>query len=78
MSATTKTDRRIVKVQLSRNSSDGKSYVLIYDHGGDWQWMGPAPKEIVKLLDCKTKAFFWAELEGTEIVLDNTAPWQEW
>lgn len=78
MSATTKTDRRIVKVQLSRVSSDGDSYLLIYDQSQKWQWMGPAAEEIVAMLDGKQKAFFWAELEGTEIVLDNPAPWQEW
>lgn len=68
----------IVKVQASIVSSDVQS-ILIYDFDENISAEFEATDDILKLLDGRPKAFFYAHLDKEGgIVLDGIAPWQTW
>lgn len=69
----------IVKVQISlmTNAKDGPQ-VLVYNKNRKVWYTGKATPAIKKAMKKDAKAFFRAEMRGTEIALGKRAPWQEW
>jgi hypothetical protein len=80
----------IVKVQISLQSSDGKTRVLAYPKDRSFQQEGVADPSILKIMGDRKKAFFFVHPKGAEgkkcktiqealeLVIDKEAPWQEW
>ena len=65
----------VVKVQTS---IEPPGQVLIYSEDKSIMYQGPIPEEIKKLMLCKRKEFFYAHIEGTNIVLGPLSKWQNW
>ena len=74
----------IVKVQISKVTSDGIERVMIYNEDHSILHEDTDPKQLAKIhaifdsMEFDGKAFFNAHLEGTLIILDELAQWQEW
>ena len=68
----------ILKLQRSLFSSDKQVSVLIYSKKRKILYMGPLTKEIRKFMGNEYKIFVFAHLQGTEVVIDAEAPWQDW
>lgn len=64
----------IVKVMLK----NARKEMLVYDREQKHVVEGPAPKRVVDLMNGFDKAFFTAELRGTELALGARAPEQSW
>lgn len=75
----TEPQKFIVKVQRSLASSDGADTILIYDFDENVSAEFEATDDILKMLDGRVKAFFYAHLDKDGgLVLDGIAPWQGW
>ncbi len=61
-------ERFIVKVQLSLG--DGGATTLIKG-GPHIMWQGPTSEDAREAMDGRNRAFFWAHMEGTLVVLDE-------
>ena len=74
----------IVKVQISKFSSDGVERVMIYNEDRSVLYEDSDPEQLAAIqaifdsMEFDGKAFFNAHLEGTLIILDELAEWQEW
>lgn len=70
---------RVVKVQLSLSTSEPTRQVLIYDEGGGWQWQGTAAPDILRLMNGRVKAYFFAtQLRDGRLSIEHDAKTQEW
>ena len=67
-----------VKVQLSQFTTAGKPQVLIYSQNRTYQYQGDATPELLMMSNGRPKFFVWAHMEGTEMVLGESAPDQTW
>jgi hypothetical protein len=65
----------IVKIQRSQFP---RGLVLIYTKGMTYCWQGKMDPGVNKWMGRRQKAFAHAHVEGTEIVIDREAPWQDW
>lgn len=72
----------IVKVQVSRYTTERKRQVLIYNKDKSVHWMGDASKDVLREMKKRDKAFFYAEIVKTKIEIKvnrgEEAPWQDW
>lgn len=71
-------NRLIVKVQFSIVTNASDRQVLVYDRSRKTVYEGSATPEIGKVMRGSLKKYFFAHMEGTEIVLDEEAPAQDW
>ena len=70
--STAKKDEKFtVKVQLSRTTNLPDRQMLIYDKDRSMQWQGAITKEVSELMGGSCKEFFYARVEGTEIILEK-------
>jgi hypothetical protein len=67
----------IVKIQRSQPPSPAGK-VLVYTKSMKRWWEGKIDPEVDKWMGDDQKIFAHAHIEGTEIVIDREAPWQEW
>ncbi len=75
--------RIIVKVQLPIVSNDPDVGVLVYNKSRSVMQELPLRskkemKQLVKLIGDEMKGYFYAEVEGTGLILKGEAPWQSW
>jgi hypothetical protein len=70
--------RFIVKVQISLATSFMAKQVLVYNKDRSLRWQGNASEEVLRLMGDLPKAFFWATVEGTEFMIQDVAPFQDW
>lgn len=70
--------RFIVKVQLSLYGSQPKQRMLVYNKDQSIVFEADVSKAVRHLMSDKHKAFFYATMDGTEILLGEPAPAQEW
>jgi len=70
----------IVKVQIPLAGSDAQAMgeALIYNEGRTIEALLPITDDLLEAMDGEPKAFFYAHMEGTNLLLDGPAPWQEW
>lgn len=70
----------IVKVQIPLAGSDPQamSEAFVYNRDRSIEAMLPITEELLVVMDGEYKAFFEAHMEGTNLLLDGPAPWQEW
>lgn len=68
----------IVKVQASIVTTEDESQVLVYDQAKKYQFQGAMPWDLLVKLNGRPKAYFEAELDGTELVIGDEAPTQDW
>lgn len=72
----------IIKVQLSVNNNiKGHkigSRMLVYNEDRSFYLETETPEDVANLMDGRLKAFFYAKVEGSEIVIEKEAPHQEW
>ncbi len=67
----------IVKIQRSQPPTQS-GLVLIYNKPRDIFWQGKIDAATDKWMGDEQKRFAVAHTEGSEIVIDRSAPWQEW
>lgn len=70
--------RLIVKVQLSLFTNERVRQVVVYNEDRSIEFMFDAPKDVLKLMGERPKAFFYATLNDGTLGLDEEAPWQDW
>jgi hypothetical protein len=68
----------IVKVQIPLATSGPISEALIYDESRTIEALLPVTDDLLEAMDGQPKAFFYAHMEGTNLLIDGPAPWQEW
>lgn len=71
-------DVRIVKAQISLETSKPTRQVLLYDETREWNWTGDLECGLLEALQGESKSFQYAVLEDSQIVLIGRAPAQEW
>lgn len=67
----------IVKIQRSQPPTQS-GLVLVYTKTLRRWWQGKIDPGVDKWLGHRQKVFAYAHLDGTEIVIDREAPWQDW
>lgn len=65
----------IVKIQQSQFP---RGKVLVYTKNRRRWWEGKMDPQVEEWMAGKQKAFAYAHIEGTQIVIDSEAPWQDW
>ena len=68
----------IVKVQVPLSSNEEDPPALVYNKDRSVQHGVPVTWELIDALDGKPKAFFYASVRRTRLVLHRKAPWQTW
>lgn len=69
----------IVKVQLPlAGSGPTMRPVLVYNESRSIEALIPLTSDLLEVMNGELKAFFHAHMEGTNLFLDDPAPWQEW
>jgi hypothetical protein len=67
----------IVKIQRSQPPSP-RGLVLMYTRRMRAKWMGPIAPDVDRWMGKRQKTFAHAHIEGTLVVIDKQAPWQDW
>jgi hypothetical protein len=67
----------IVKIQRSQSPSQS-GRVLVYNCDRRYLWQGQIDPRVDKWMGDKQKAYAYAHIENSEIVIDHEAPWQDW
>lgn len=66
----------IVKIQRSQPPTPpGK--ILVYSRTGEF-WEGEPDSALEAWIGSRQKVFAHAHIEGSEFVIDRSAPWQNW
>lgn len=71
-------DPTVVKVQISLESSDNKTHALVYDRSHIHMFQVEADAPLLKRMNGRPKAFFYAKLVGDKFEIGEEAPWQNW
>lgn len=73
------TEKFIVKVQASLTSNNDVQSILIYNEDESVMAEFDATDDVLKLLDGRPKAFFFAHIaDDGGLILGTPAPWQQW
>lgn len=67
----------IVKIQRSQPPSPQYQVLVYTEHLRLW-WLGNIDPRVYKWMGDDQKMFAHAHVDGSEIVIDSEAPWQEW
>lgn len=68
----------IVKIQQAQPPFGPIGEVLVYTQDHSRWWQGKPDADVQKWMGDDQKIFAHAHIEGSEIVIDREAPWQDW